>query len=67
MLVLSRYVGEKIKIGNNIYIEVTEIRCDRVRLGIVAPIEIPVIRTELLEYEDKLPQVHYNGDEPLKH
>jgi carbon storage regulator len=49
MLVLGRYVGEKIQIGSNVIIEVIEIRGDRVRLGITAPGDVPVHRTEVGE------------------
>ena len=47
MLVLSRCRGEKILIGDNIVVEVVEIRGDSIRLGISAPKEIPVHREEV--------------------
>lgn len=47
MLVLSRKVGEKIVIGENIIITVVDVANHRVRLGIDAPREIPVMRSEL--------------------
>lgn len=47
MLLLSRKKGEEIFIGDNIVITVTEIRGDKVRLGITAPVEIPVHRAEV--------------------
>jgi carbon storage regulator len=67
MLVLSRNIEEKIQIGNDIIIEIREIRGDRVRLGITAPKNVPVMRTELLSKQNSnfLPKVHGNGDEPL--
>lgn len=49
MLVLSRQKDEVIMIGDNIQIVVVEIRGDKVRLGIVAPAEIPVHRLEVYE------------------
>lgn len=49
MLVLSRQKDETIMIGDNIQITVVDIRGDKVRLGIVAPIEIPVHRKEVYE------------------
>ena len=49
MLVLSRKVNEKICIGENIVITVTMIDHGKVRLGIEAPKEIAVFRSELLE------------------
>ena len=47
MLVLSRGKAEGIQIGDNIEILVIEIRGSRVRLGIRAPQEIPVLRSEI--------------------
>lgn len=49
MLVLSRKATESITINDNIKVEVVEIRGDKVRLGIVAPKEVPVHRTEVYE------------------
>lgn len=51
MLVLSRKKNEKIFIGENQEIEITivEIRGDKVRLGIKAPRETPVHRSEVYE------------------
>ncbi len=49
MLVLSRKNGEKIQIADDIIITVVEIDRGKVRLGIDAPKDIPVFRTELLE------------------
>ena len=47
MLVLSRRKAERIQIGENIEILVVEIRGGRVRLGIRAPQEIRVLRSEI--------------------
>ncbi len=47
MLVLSRRKAETIRIGGNIEIHVVEIRGGRVRLGIQAPQEIRVLRSEI--------------------
>jgi carbon storage regulator len=49
MLVLSRKKNESIVINNDITITVVEIRGDKVRLGIVAPKEIPVHRQEVYD------------------
>ncbi len=49
MLVLSRKKNESIVINNDITITVVEIRGDKVRLGIVAPKEVPVHRHEVFE------------------
>jgi carbon storage regulator len=49
MLVLSRHKGESIIIGDNITVEVVEIRGDRVRLGIEAPNDMSVHRREVYD------------------
>lgn len=49
MLVLSRQRDESIIIGDNIVITVVDIRGDKVRLGISAPVNIPVDRQEVYE------------------
>ena len=48
MLVLSRKLGEKIYIGENICITVVDIDRGKIRLGIEAPRNVPVYRQELL-------------------
>lgn len=48
MLVLSRKTDQSIVIDERITITVLEVRGDRIRLGIDAPKEIPVMREELL-------------------
>lgn len=47
MLVLNRKRTEQIQIGDDIVITVLEISRNRVRLGIAAPVDVPVLRTEL--------------------
>lgn len=49
MLVLSRKKNESIVIDNNIVVTVVEIRGDKVRLGIVAPKDVPVHRQEVYD------------------
>ena len=48
MLVLSRKLGGKICIGENICITVVDIDRGKIRLGIEAPRDVPVFRQELL-------------------
>jgi carbon storage regulator len=52
MLVLSRKVGQRIRIGDNIYITVVRSSKGGARLGIDAPADIPIIREELQKPED---------------
>ena len=49
MLVLSRHRDEYIAIGDNVKVYVVEIRGDKVRLGIDAPSNISVHRSEVYE------------------
>ncbi len=48
MLVLSRKLGEKIYISDNICITVVDIDRGKIRLGIEAPRDVPIFRQELL-------------------
>ena len=48
MLVLSRKLGEKIHIGDNICITIVDIDRGKIRLGIEAPRDVPIFRQELL-------------------
>jgi carbon storage regulator len=47
MLVLSRKLGEKIVIGENIRITVVKIDRNQIRIGIEAPGDVPVFREEI--------------------
>ena len=47
MLVLTRRLGERIKIGDDIAVVVLEIKGGQVRLGIEAPASVPVHREEI--------------------
>ncbi len=53
MLVLSRKRNEQILIGRDVVITVTGICGDQVRLGIAAPVAIPVHRREVLARIDR--------------
>jgi len=47
MLVLSRKLGEKIVIGDNIVVTVVKIDRNQIRLGIEAPQDVQVYREEI--------------------
>jgi carbon storage regulator len=49
MLVLTRKINESIKIGDDIEIMITDVRRGRVKVGIVAPRDVRVIRPEVLK------------------
>ena len=55
MLVLSRKSTESINIGGSVVVTVLEIRGNKVRIGIDAPKEIHVLRSELQEVISELP------------
>jgi carbon storage regulator len=64
MLVLTRKLGEKIIIGDNICITVVEIDRGKIRIGVEAPKNVPIYRQELLvdgKLPDKKPQANQNG------
>ena len=51
MLVLSRKVGQRIFIGDDIILAVAEFRGDKVRLAIEAPKDTRILREELVQRE----------------
>ncbi len=51
MLILTRKIDQGIIIAGNIIVRVLGVERDRVKIGIDAPKEIPVLRQELLERE----------------
>jgi carbon storage regulator CsrA len=55
MLVLTRKTQEKIQIGENITITILRVKGQAVRVGIDAPRDVRVIRSELPVNEDVLP------------
>ena len=62
MLVLSRKVGERIWIGEDIAVTVVRITGGGVRLGIEAPAELPVVREELKKKMMELEAHESQGD-----
>jgi carbon storage regulator len=55
MLVLSRRLGEKIILGNNICVTLVELHRNRVKLGITAPAEVIINRPERCSAETGSP------------
>jgi len=49
VLALTRKAGEKIFIGDNVVVQIVEIRGDGVRVAISAPKEIKIYRGEIYE------------------
>lgn len=46
MIVFSRLAGEGIAVGRNCTVQVVDVRAGKVRLGIEAPSDVPIIRQE---------------------
>jgi len=49
MLILTRKIGEGLMIGDDISIIILAVRGKQIRLGIEAPADIPVLRSELYQ------------------
>jgi carbon storage regulator len=49
MLVLARKLGERVVIANDIVVTVLAVERDRIKLGIEAPSQIPILRYEIYE------------------
>jgi carbon storage regulator len=47
MLILSRKLNEKIKIGNDITLTIIEIKGDQIKIGVDAPKDVKVFRQEV--------------------
>ena len=52
MLVLSRKMGERIHIGDDIIIEVRRVAGNRVSLALEAPADVRILRGELQAFDD---------------
>ena len=62
MLVLTRKIGEQIRIGDNVTVRVLEVRGSQVRLGVDAPADVRIYREEIYH-----PEREANGtSEPSK-
>jgi carbon storage regulator len=46
MLILTRRAGESVRIGDEIIVEVLEVKKDKVRLGVKAPKNTKIARVE---------------------
>ena len=48
MLVLTRRIGQSLRIGDAVEVQVVRVDGDRVVLGLVAPRDVPIVRGELV-------------------
>ena len=66
MLVLSRKLNQEIRIAENIVVRVIGIKGNQVRLGIVAPSEVPVLREELTTKVPSQPRLSCSGTRVMR-
>jgi carbon storage regulator len=59
MLVLSRKIGERVLIGDNVTLTVLEVKGRQVRLGFEAPQSVSIWRGEL-EFQDR--KIHHETE-----
>ena len=52
MLILTRRIGETLKIGENITVVVTAVNGNQVKLGIDAPWDISILRDDAKKIKD---------------
>jgi carbon storage regulator len=64
MLVLTRRPGESLLIGDGIEVQVVRIDGDRVVIGIVAPSDVTVVRSELVRGSREAIAPPVDGGEP---
>ena len=55
MLILTRKVGEAIRIGEVVTVRVLEVRGGQVRLGVDAPTDVRIFREEIYQARDTEP------------
>ena len=61
MLILTRKVGERVLIGDDISITVLSVRGNQVKLGVQAPKEVSVHREEIYQRILQLKDEHVDG------
>ena len=59
MLILTRRIGESLKIGDDIRVTVLGVCGNQIRMGIHAPAEVPVYREEVYD------RIHENVDREI--
>ena len=55
MLVLSRRVGQQIRIGESVVVTLLKLERNKARIGVDAPADVPVFRQELLDFDRRRP------------
>ncbi len=54
MLVLSRKIGEKILVGEDVVLTVVAVEGNRVKIGLLAPLSVTILRAELASFLPEL-------------
>ena len=54
MLILTRHIGEKVKIGDDVTLTVVDLRGNQVRIGIQAPRDIEIDREEIRKRKQRV-------------
>ena len=62
MLVLSRKKNESIYVNGNIRVVIVDVRGDKVQLGVEAPSDVSVYRSEVLDKMRKSEHVDKSGE-----
>jgi len=62
MLILTRKVDQGIVISGNIIVRVLGVDRDRVKIGISAPLDVVVLRQELLERDQRAKEEEEGGN-----
>lgn len=62
MLIIVRKRGEAIQIGDNVKIVVTSVSAKNVKLGIIAPNDVSVMREELLIKKEEVDDRRNSND-----
>jgi carbon storage regulator len=66
MLVLTRRIGEAIRIGPDILVYVSDIRGSQTRIGVAAPRDVSIVREELKLRTEQGGNGHFAADCPGK-
>jgi carbon storage regulator len=68
MLVITRKVGEELKVGDNIYIKIISIDKNQVKIGVDAPRSVSILRMELVkEITNQNKLANQDTDENILH
>jgi carbon storage regulator len=67
MLILTRHVGQKIMVGDNIVVQVVRIGREKVRIGVTAPPAIPIRLGEEKQVTAVSEQKHLFGLKTTRH